>query len=75
MNIALYLLSIIISYFLYRYNFKHMDEISKKTAPIPMVIIALFIPFANIIAGILMYFLFVPMPNKAEIINKIFFIK
>jgi hypothetical protein len=53
-----------------------MSESDKKTAPIIPVIIFMFIPFWNIMMGVLMYLLFVfKLPNIKITIDKIFRIK
>ena len=72
----LYIISIIISYFFYKYCFIHMDDTTKETAPLPIIIILMFIPIVNLLFGIMMYMLFTVNSNKnKKIINKIFNIK
>ena len=68
-------ISIIISYIFYRYNFMHMDIITKETAPIPLIIFILFIPIVNLLFGVIMYLLFVRNSDTGECINKFFNIK
>jgi len=69
------IISIIISYIFYRYNFMYMDIIAKETAPIPLIIFILFIPIVNLLFGIIMYLLFVRNNDNGECINKFFNIK
>jgi len=71
----IWIASIIISYIFYRYNFMHMDIITKETAPIPLIIFILFIPIINLIFGVIMYLLFVRNSDNGECINKFFNIK
>lgn len=71
---------VIISYKLYQYCFTNMDRITKETCPIPIIILAMFIPYINIIVGIIMYIIFTKeyptiKYSTIDIINKIFRIK
>jgi len=73
----LYVISITISYFFYRYCFIHMDKVAKEVAPLPIIIIILmFVPIVNLLFGVMMYMLFIVNSNKnKKFINKIFNIK
>ena len=72
----LYVISITISYFFYRYCFIHMDKVAKEVAPLPIIIILMFVPIVNLLFGVMMYMLFIVNSNKnKKFINKIFNIK
>ena len=51
----------------------HMDYIAKSSAPIPLIILVLLIPIANLAFGIVMYSF--TDENNTSVIDKIFNIK
>jgi len=75
--IILYIASIIISYFIYRYNYTHMSDTDKDTFPFIVVIMILFIPMMNLVYGGIMNIMSVKVDDDKNIkmINKIFNVK
>ena len=72
MFFVIWVISIILSYFIYRYAFIVMQKDMKETCPVVLVVVIMFLPIINIIWGLLMFsFKDIKMPAE-QLIDNIF---
>jgi hypothetical protein len=77
MFLIIWLSTIIISYFYYRYCFANMEKNDKENCPIGVVMFVMLIPFMNLVLGLIIHKTFVKdsTVKTSKVIDTIFNIK